>query len=1132
MVTGIQAASDEHPRKNAALDYSDETKSNEELRAELAIMRQRVIELERSNNGYYETRRVLHKAVQQYRDTLDHAVLGFFQTTPAGRYLTANNALARLLGYDSTTELMDAVSDIRHQLYVNPDVRDRFQQQIEAQGYVENFEYQVYRKDGQPLWLSENSRVMKDASSSVTYYEGSVMNVTHYKAEITSLEGALKERTVALQAASDDVIKEVAGRQQAENTLSTTQHQFTAILETIPGIVSWISADLRYLGVNRQLAEMFGRAPEEFVGQHIGFLNASSKFNDFIEEFFKSPDEEAVHEFQANVKGQNRTYLIVVQKYINSDDRHHPENAAFAVGIDVTERQKAEKELRSTKDQLQAALDAVPGIVSWIDADLRYLGVNRHLANLFSLPVDAFTGKNIGFLHTSPDFVDFVQDIFDAATNDASREISAVVNGDHKDFLIMAQKYDEQNAVFTVGIDITEKKQAAKALQEAESKYRSIFNSVADGIFQTSPDGQYLSANPALAQIYGYNSPEDLISSLTSIHKQLYVDIQRRNEFVRLLDQHDEVMRFESQVYRKDGKQIWISENARAVRDKKGLLLHYEGTVKDITERKHALEALERAKNELASKVEERTQSLQNLNAQLRSEMTERSQIAKALRTSEAELKALFAAMTDYIAVFDAQGRYQKILDTNSELLYDPSRDRIGQSVYDVLPPEQATLFMITIQRALNTGKTITLDYTLPIHVLNSEQQPGAAVDEVANAIGDGMDSIQGSHHYNHQLDKQQDAWFSASISPLPDNRVMWVARDITQQKISESALITAEAKYRGIVENATDGIFQTTPDGYFLSANPALLKIYGYESLRSFMEQVGDVSRLYVNPERRKQFVEQIEIDDVLAQFESQIHRGNGEVIWISENARTVRDDEGNILYYEGIVQDVTVRKQAELALQAEQEKSEKLLLNVLPQAVANRLKQKPGVIAERFDNVTVLFADIVDFTSLAAEVAPGELVAQLNRIFSLFDQLSDRHDLEKIKTIGDAYMVVGGLPTATDNHAEAIADMALDMQSHIGQFKRTDGSPFQLRIGIHTGPVVAGVIGIRKFIYDLWGDTVNVASRMESKGSGGGIQVTTDVYEHLKDCYRMEERGLIDVKGKGQMQTYWLKSRINEHG
>ena len=149
------------------------------------------------------------------------------------------------------------------------------------------------------------------------------------------------------------------------------------------------------------------------------------------------------------------------------------------------------------------------------------------------------------------------------------------------------------------------------------------------------------------------------------------------------------------------------------------------------------------------------------------------------------------------------------------------------------------------------------------------------------------------------------------------------------------------------------------------------------------------------------------------------------------------------------------------------------------------------------------------------------------LNEIFSTFDHLAERHQLEKIKTIGDAYMVVGGLPNVLPNHTAAIAEMALNMQTAITHFKRHDGSPFQLRIGIHTGPVVAGGIGLKKFSYDLWGDAVNVASRMESQGMADAIQVTTDVYELLKDHYRFEPRGHINVKGKGEMMTYWLLGR-----
>ena len=209
---------------------------------------------------------------------------------------------------------------------------------------------------------------------------------------------------------------------------------------------------------------------------------------------------------------------------------------------------------------------------------------------------------------------------------------------------------------------------------------------------------------------------------------------------------------------------------------------------------------------------------------------------------------------------------------------------------------------------------------------------------------------------------------------------------------------------------------------------------------------------------------------------------------------------------------------------LKAEQEKSERLLLNVLPAPIAARLKQGQGIIAEQFDEVTVLFADIVDFTTIAARVTPTELVGVLNEIFSLFDQLAEQHELEKIKTIGDAYMVVGGLPVARVDHAEAVADMALDMRRAMAQFNAEHGELFTMRIGISSGPAVAGVIGTTKFAYDLWGDTVNTASRMEAHGLPGHIQVSAATYKRLRKMYGFTPRGLVDVKGKGAIRTYLL--------
>ena len=262
---------------------------------------------------------------------------------------------------------------------------------------------------------------------------------------------------------------------------------------------------------------------------------------------------------------------------------------------------------------------------------------------------------------------------------------------------------------------------------------------------------------------------------------------------------------------------------------------------------------------------------------------------------------------------------------------------------------------------------------------------------------------------------------------------------------------------------------------------------------------------------------------------FEALAYRRDRSIIWLLINATANYDANGNLISYEGLVQDITERKQSEQALKAEQEKSENLLLNILPQAIVQQLKSGSSAIASRSDNVTILFADIVDFTTLSSQVSPQLLVHMLNEIFSSFDLLADQLGLEKIKTIGDSYMVVGGLPTARDDHAEAIAEMAISMQRAITKFMRNDQDAFRLRIGINTGSVVAGVIGIRKFIYDLWGDAVNVASRMESHGLAGGIQVTTATYELLKDKYDFWHRGKVFIKGRGEMDTYMLLDRKN---
>jgi adenylate cyclase len=219
--------------------------------------------------------------------------------------------------------------------------------------------------------------------------------------------------------------------------------------------------------------------------------------------------------------------------------------------------------------------------------------------------------------------------------------------------------------------------------------------------------------------------------------------------------------------------------------------------------------------------------------------------------------------------------------------------------------------------------------------------------------------------------------------------------------------------------------------------------------------------------------------------------------------------------------------RGDALAALRGEQAKAESLLLNILPRSIADKLKADTHTIADQFSSASILFADVVDFTQLAERLPPAEVVGILDHLFSHFDSLAERYDLEKIKTIGDCYMVAAGVPTPRPDHARALADMALDMVDAMRSNDHVGHLGLELRIGINSGPVVAGVIGRKRFLYDLWGDAVNTASRMESHGTPGRIQITRATYELVADEFVCEPRGPIPVKGKGEMDAWYLLRR-----
>ena len=213
---------------------------------------------------------------------------------------------------------------------------------------------------------------------------------------------------------------------------------------------------------------------------------------------------------------------------------------------------------------------------------------------------------------------------------------------------------------------------------------------------------------------------------------------------------------------------------------------------------------------------------------------------------------------------------------------------------------------------------------------------------------------------------------------------------------------------------------------------------------------------------------------------------------------------------------------------IEKEKQRSDELLKNILPADVAEELKQKGKADARQFDNVTILFTDFKNFTEFASTLPPQQLVAEIDECYRAFDEIMAKYGIEKIKTIGDAYMAASGLPSANEKHAENMVRAALEIRSfmdgHIASRKEHGDAYFEIRIGIHSGPVVAGIVGIKKFAYDIWGDTVNIAARMESNSEPGKINISEDTYTFVKDIFSCTSRGMIEVKGKGKLAMYFV--------
>ncbi|MEG3894577.1 MULTISPECIES: adenylate/guanylate cyclase domain-containing protein [unclassified Microcoleus] len=494
---------------------------------------------------------------------------------------------------------------------------------------------------------------------------------------------------------------------------------------------------------------------------------------------------------------------------------------------------------------------------------------------------------------------------------------------------------------------------------------------------------------------------------------------------------------------------------------------------------------------------EELLQTMATIGSQL-GQFIKRKQAEIALRESEEQLRDLFENATDLIQSIGADGHFLYVNRAWRETLGYSEAEIAQMTVFDIIHPNSSQESLDILYQAI-INKNVNKNTLYP-------------------------DSIRAIFITKHHEQILLEGSISCKFAEGSLVAVRAILRDITARKMAEDALAKSVSLLQATFDSTGDGILAIDSRGKIVTFNREFVEMWGIPNevmaLRDDAATIAFVLNQLKDPQAFQERIESL-YEQPKAESYDLLEFQDGRFFERYSQPQRLGDKIiGRVWSYH----DITERKQAEDALREEQEKSEKLLLNILPQAIAERLKKNETTIAEYFPEVTVLFADIVGFTALSAVMNPIELVELLNQIFSTFDTICDRHGLEKIKTIGDAYMVVGGLPEPRGDHAEAIAQMALDMQTEIARFNAKNNQSFSIRIGIHSGPVVAGVIGIKKFIYDLWGDTVNIASRMESHGLPWRIQVSETTYKLVEHKYLFQERGTIEVKGKGGMKTYLL--------
>jgi len=795
----------------------------------------------------------LRESESRYRIVADNTFDWEFWISPDGQFLYTSPSCERVTGHtaDEFAHKPSLLHDIIH-----PQDREHYMRHCQ-------------RLMGEPMSGEIEFRIVCP--------DGSVRNIDHVCQPVFDDQG----RYLGRRGSNRDITE----RKQAMNTLRESEERFRDLYENAPNAYFSIGADGLIRRCNRRAGELLGYEAEDLVGRPVSEIYAVTKYGkekaaQVLEQFRAG---KAIRDEELEMRKADGTpvWISLTVDAVQDPEDHVIESRSMV--IDITARKRVEsimqarlrllelanscsmdELLTATLDEIEALTGSTIGFYHFLDPDQRTLSLQSWSTNTLK-NMCAAEGKGSHYdVARAGVWVDCIHKRGPVIHNDygslphrkgmpeghapVNREVVAPIfrgnlimaiigvgnkSGDYggSDIEIVSQLGD-------LSWDIVERMQAEEALKKAEEKYRGIFENSLEGIFQSTPEGHYLSVNPALARMLGYDSPQDLIASGIDIGRQLYVNPEDRTRFEQSLEEHESVKEFVTEEYRMDGSRIWVSINARAVRGSDGAILYYEGTVEDISEHRR---------------------------------------LAVALRDSELRYRAIVEAFDGLIYVCSEDYRVEFM---NDKLIRRTGYDATGELCYKTLH-ERDSICPWCVNERVFKGETVRWEVKSP----------------------------------------KDDHWYYIVNTPIyhPDGRMSKQAMimDITERKGAEEALRESEERYRTIFQNSPLGIFRTTVDGRFLEANPAAAKLFGYNSTETLIREVHDIGKqLFAHPEDRPRIIsEQIGSPGVTRRVTRYRCKDGSELI-ANLYLQTIRSAEGQPLFFEGIVEDITERVRAEEAL------------------------------------------------------------------------------------------------------------------------------------------------------------------------------------------------------------------------